>query len=85
MCHTVTCSAENPLPETVEALAMAQKDFTGKLGDEFPNIEAPSTFGDIKLHDYWGDGWGAYSVPVFFATRGHRPRFVFARVPCARL
>jgi hypothetical protein len=36
----------------------APKEFSGKLGDAFPNIEAPSTFGDLKLHDYWGDGWG---------------------------
>ena len=40
----------------------AQKEFSGKLGDDFPNIEAPSTQGDLKLHDYWGDGWGAWPL-----------------------
>ena len=47
---------------TLFAVGMAQKEFSGKLGDEFPNIEAPSTFGDLKLHDYWGHGWGEQSA-----------------------
>ena len=46
----------------------APKEFSGKLGDDFPNIEAPSTFGDLKLHDYWGDGWGE-SLPLSVSFR----------------
>ncbi|XP_030631355.1 peroxiredoxin-6-like [Chanos chanos] len=28
------------------------------LGDEFPNFEAETTIGNIKLHDFLGDSWG---------------------------
>ncbi|XP_051557415.1 peroxiredoxin-6-like [Myxocyprinus asiaticus] len=28
------------------------------LGDTFPNFEADSTFGKMKLHDFLGDSWG---------------------------
>ena len=41
----------------------ASKEFSGKLGDEFPNIEAPSTYGDLNLHEYWGHGWGERLQP----------------------
>ena len=46
----------------------APKEFSGKLGDEFPNIEAPSTFGDLKLHDYWGAGWGELAIVTYACT-----------------
>eukprot|EP01047_Picozoa_sp_COSAG01_P017443 COSAG01_NODE_924_length_12710_cov_10.895567_7_plen_190_part_00 len=29
-----------------------------RLGDDFPNIEADSTIGPLRIHEYWGDGWG---------------------------
>ena len=38
-----------------------------KLGDDFPNLEVASTFGDLKIHDYWGDSWGIlFSHPADF-------------------
>lgn len=29
-----------------------------QLGDEAPDFTAPTTDGEIRLHDYLGDGWG---------------------------
>uniref|UniRef100_A0A673L266 Peroxiredoxin-6 n=1 Tax=Sinocyclocheilus rhinocerous TaxID=307959 RepID=A0A673L266_9TELE len=37
------------------------------LGDVFPNFEADSTFGRMKLHDFLGDSWGVlFSHPGDF-------------------
>uniref|UniRef100_A0A671RU88 Peroxiredoxin-6 n=1 Tax=Sinocyclocheilus anshuiensis TaxID=1608454 RepID=A0A671RU88_9TELE len=37
------------------------------LGDVFPNFEADSTFGQMKLHDFLGDSWGVlFSHPGDF-------------------
>jgi len=37
------------------------------LGDVFPNFEADSTVGKIKLHDWLGDSWGIlFSHPADF-------------------
>ena len=69
---------------------MARQEFGGKLGEEFPNIEAPSTFGVIKLHDYWGDGWGEQLAPIsarsepLSATAVHQSRLGL-RAPLTRL
>lgn len=38
-----------------------------KLGDIFPNFEAPTTQGQIKFHDWLGDSWGVvFSHPADF-------------------
>ena len=38
-----------------------------RLGDIAPDFTAPSTKGDIKLHEYLGDGWGIlFSHPKDF-------------------
>ena len=60
----------------------APKEFSGKLGDAFPNIEAPSTFGDLKLHDYWGDGWVSQcsdrGTPSFCLSASAAPQLIRA-------
>lgn len=30
------------------------------LGQEFPNEKVNTTIGELKLHDYFGDGWGMF-------------------------
>jgi len=40
---------------------------TMNLGDVMPNFEADTTVGKIKLHDYFGSGWGVlFSHPADF-------------------
>jgi alkyl hydroperoxide reductase subunit AhpC len=38
-----------------------------KLGDTFPALVAPSTMGELNLHEFWGEGWGIlFSHPADF-------------------
>jgi 1-Cys peroxiredoxin 6 len=53
---------------TTLGLGLAFKRFMSlRLGDTFPDVEADTSSGKIKIHEYFGNGWGIlFSHPADF-------------------
>lgn len=65
----VLICASRPLGFTLFALFQKRnlRKMGINLGETFPNLECDTTSGKLKLHEYWGDGWGIlFSHPADF-------------------